>query len=135
MHTFYEACFWSLITLQICNVLFSPKIVRNPFKKLTCLPLFEIKIFWPATTDFLLTFSSLILEEGMQMSWRCQISWFPNKYQTFKTQQHDSRILEKRFKKDLSQQLETWDLTKRKSIRKIWNWVETDASAQSPFYK
>ena len=35
--------------------------------------------------------------------------------------------------KDLSKRLQTWDLRKRESIRKISNSVEEDASAQSPF--
>ena len=31
--------------------------------------------------------------------------------------------------KDLSQRLQTWDLRKQENIRKISNWVGTDASA------
>ena len=55
------------------------------------------------------------------------------KLQIFKTQQHDSRILQKHLSKDLSQRLQTWDLRKHKSLRKISNWLKTDAGAQSPF--
>ena len=35
----------------------------------------------------------------------------------------------------LSQWLQTWDLRKHKSIRKISNWVEIDVSTKSPFSK
>ena len=66
---------WSMIAVidytANCNVLFYLKIASKLFKKLTCLSLFEIKIFLPATTDFLPKFSSPILEGGMQMSWHC----------------------------------------------------------------
>ena len=48
-----------LHNVQICNVVFYPKIASNHFKNLTCLP------------QFLLKFSSPILEDGMQMSWHC----------------------------------------------------------------
>ena len=39
----------------------------------------QIKFLWPAATDILLKVSSTILEDGMQMSWHCQISWLLNK--------------------------------------------------------
>ena len=39
----------------------------------------------------------------------------------------------KTFIKRLSQPLQTWDLRKQESIRKISNWMETDASIQSLF--
>ena len=45
----------------------------------------------------------------------------------------DYRILIKHLSKDLSQRLKAWGLRKQGSIRKISNWVETDASAQSSF--
>ena len=49
------------------------------------------KIFWPATTDFLLKFSSPILEDGVQMSWHYQMSWLPTNN---KSSKHDSMIAE-----------------------------------------
>ena len=56
---------------------FLRKLPVPPFKKLTRLPLFEIKNFLTfhnrIFTKILL--SSPILENEMQMSWHCQISW------------------------------------------------------------
>ena len=42
-------------------------------------PLFEIEIFWPDKTDFLVQLSFSISEEGMHMTWQYQISSVPNK--------------------------------------------------------
>ena len=54
-----------------------------------------------------------------------------------KSSKHDSMTpnpsLQKHLSKDLSQRLQTWDLRKQENIRKISNWVGTDASAQSLF--
>ena len=58
---------------------FLQKLPVPPLNRLMIQPLFEIKIYLPATTNFLLKFSSPILKDGMQMLWHCQISWLPNK--------------------------------------------------------
>ena len=50
-----------------------------------------------------------------------------------KSSDHNCRILQQCLSKDLSQRLQTHDLRKQESIRKIPIWSETDASAQSPF--
>ena len=61
---------WKLPVPPLKNYLY-PRLIIQPY--------FEIEIFWPALTDFLLKFFSLILEDGMQMPSHCQISWLPNK--------------------------------------------------------
>ena len=48
----------------------------------------------------------------------------PKQIANLQKRQHDSRILQKRLSKDLSQRLQTWDLCKDESIRKISNWME-----------
>ena len=45
---------------------------------------------------------------------------------------HNCRILQKLLSKDQSHRLQTWD---QESIRKISNWVEANASAQSSLWK
>ena len=66
---------------------------------LTCLFLFEIKTFWHATTDLWRKLSSPILEDGMQMSWHCQIAGS----QTNKSSKHGSMAPE--FCKDIYQKI------------------------------
>ena len=44
------------------------------------------------------------------------------------TPEHCENIYQKTYLR-----LQAWDLRKQESIRKISNWVETDASAQSSF--
>ena len=70
--------------------------------------------------------------------WDANVMTLPNQLPSkqitnLQTQQHGSTFLQKHLSKDLSQQLQTWDFRKHKSIRKISNWMETDARAQSPF--
>ena len=58
---------------------FLKKLLVPSLKNQPAFPSLKSKIFWPATTDFLLKFSSPILENGMQMPWHYHISWLPNK--------------------------------------------------------
>ena len=54
----FEACLYLFIIMQLCNFLFSPKIpciyLFPKINPLLMQHLFETKIFWSTTTDFLL---------------------------------------------------------------------------------
>ena len=55
----------------------------------------------------------------------------PKQIANFRTQKHDHRILQKRLSKDLAQQLQTQNLKKQESIRKIW--LDAEARTQPSF--
>ena len=59
-------------------------------------PLFEIKIFWPATTDFLLKCSPPISEDEMQMSWQLAPKQITNVQNTTAWPQNSAKTFIKR---------------------------------------
>ena len=88
------------------------------------------RIFGPAATDFLLKFFSPILEDGdanvMTLSNQLAVKQITNLQNTTTLLQNSAKTF---IKGPISK---TWD---QESIRKISNWVEADASSQSPFWK
>ena len=129
---------WSMFLVIYYNPIMQfPNFSKNslqPREKLTyhiIQPLFEIKIFCPNSIDFILKFFSSHF--GRRVAWHDIIK--SASYQTNNRQwQHDCKILQRRLSKDLSpKQLQTQDLRKQKSIKKISTWVEKDTRAQSLF--
>ena len=113
----------------LCNFMFSPKIACAAFKKIILLhnttPLWnqsfvthQNRFYYPSCP-----LPHPISKRRLHMSWNYQISWLPNKWQIFRPRQHDHTILQ-RLLKDRSQQLQTQDLRKQESVRKISYWKQ-----------
>ena len=105
------------------------------FKKLIRLLLFEIKNFLTYHKIFYYN----VHPPFWKMGYKCHdIAKSAGSQTNNKSSKHNSMTAEfcknlSKLSKDLSKRLQTWDLRKRESIRKISNSVEEDASAQSPF--
>ena len=115
-----------------CSI-FLRKLPLPTFKKLTRLLLFEIKTFLTVHNRF---FTKISLPHFGR--WDVNVMTLPNQLdpKQITNLQNATTWLQnsaKLLSKDLSKRLQTWGLRKQESIKKISNWVETDASAQSPF--
>ena len=104
---------WILPALPLW-ILPAPHPIKQPF--------FEIKIFWPTTTAFLLKVSSPQFKRQGHMLWHYQISWLSNKvYQKF------IYVYQKTYLKDFRLRI----IGNKKVLGKSHN----RNSAQSLFYK
>ena len=113
---------WSMFLVIDYTANMQCSIACNPFKKLTCLPLFWNQNFLTCHNRF---FTKIFLPHFGR--WDANLMTLPNqlapkqitKHWLFKTRQHDSRILQKHLSKDLSQRFQAWDLRKQESIKKL----------------
>ena len=120
--------------MQLRNFLFSLKVLCTPFKKLTpdnTTPLWNQNFLTHRIRFFMKTF----LPPFRKMGACHNITKSADSQTNNKSSDNNNITAEfyKTFIKPLSPN--DFGLRKQENIRKTSNWVETDASAQSPFYK
>ena len=122
--------FSCLLYCKYAMFYFLQKLSVPPFKKLTPFPLFEIKNFRTCRNRF---FTKIFFPNFGRWGCKCHDIVKSAGCQQITNLQNTTTLLQNSAKTFIKGPIsKTWD---QESIRKISNWVETDASSQSPFWK